>query len=64
MAFNTVVYAQYPTYKCGVKEGTELVWEVKVVEPSGLKETLGSNYSSKVSNNFGSIELGEQKKIY
>lgn len=62
MGFNTVVYAQYPTYKCEVKEGTELLWEVKVVDTTGLKETLGANYSSKVTINFGSIELGETKK--
>ena len=62
MAFNTVVYAQYPTYKCGVKEGTELLWEVKLVDTIGLKETLGSNYSSKVTDNFGSIDLRETKK--
>jgi len=53
IAFNLSVRAQYPTYQAGVKKGSEVIWEVITVDPTGLEEVLGPNYVTKGNTQFG-----------
>jgi len=62
IVFNLNVYAQYPTYKVGVENGSELIREVTIVDPVGLEELLGPTWKSKTEMYFGSTKIGAKYK--